>query len=62
MSRSIDAARRRRGMNRIVERVPEAGAYMREYRVGCLLRERTRPFPASLDILMNVSMRMVAST
>ena len=36
--------------------------HMRKLRAECLLRERIRPFPTSLEIRMNVSMRMLASS
>jgi hypothetical protein len=56
MSRSVKAApsRRRRNEPLFVE-LPEQD-YVRDSAVEILLRERARPSPASLEILMNVSM------
>lgn len=49
------------GMNRPSKKCPGAGFYARDSGLESLLRERTRPSPASLEILMKVSMHMMST-
>jgi hypothetical protein len=61
MSRSIDAAlQHRRNEPQVLWNVPEQD-YVRNLDSENPLREGTRPSPASLETLMNVSMHMLGT-
>jgi hypothetical protein len=55
------AMRSAAGMNRPAKKCPGAGFYTRNSALAILLRERTRPSPASLEILTKVSMHMTST-